>query len=156
MTIQLEHKKTKPPLHFDELWLEVVLTKGVLWRDDLTRLADAFGVEFSGKNWKQKLPAQEIGRVLLFDVPTNALLRSVKKTLAQERYSDLLTYEECKTLHGCLSKLNRKTLIKFYARVGSKKRLSNLLKDKAVEAEIDKNMLLFSFLQEFYGVGSIV
>jgi len=149
-------KQKKREKGFESLWLELVLTKEVLRREDMVGLAHTFSIKFFGKNWEKTLPLHEIGRVLTFDVPIKTLLRSVKEVLARGMYNNFLSYEECKRIYDCLNKLDKRTLSKLYINIGSKKQFASLLKDKTTEAEMDKSMLIFSLLQEVYGAGYVI
>ena len=140
---------------FEDDWLEIILTKNVLNREDLLLLLlKKFNIKFFDKNWEESLPTKEMGRVLINDAPKDELLIAVKKLL--QNYSELLSFDESKKVFDVFRDLDSKLLYKIFLNISSNKGLAELSKGRQSKNETNKDDLLFWLMQEFYGVGDVV
>lgn len=98
---------------FDHVYLEVVLTRGVLSEADLILILKQFGLgsfeEYSGDVDSLK----DMSYVLVNEVPNIKLLNEVFRVM-REDYSDRLRYEEAKQIYDSLKILNTLDLQNLY------------------------------------------
>ena len=134
---------------FDNIWLEVILTKGVLKREDMLFLVDKFGIEFFQKNWRARLPLEEIRIVLLFDTSPKELVPLVQEILSK-KYPYSLQYQECKKIYNFLKRLDINLLRKLGISIAPNKKLKELLKENWYFQEINKEDLLFWLMESLY------
>ena len=138
---------------FDELWLEIILSREVLERKDILYLLDKFEIKFTNKNWKNKTPIKEMGLVLTFEysgTKQQKLLLNETKKIIEEKYPNLINYNESKKIFLLLIKLDESTLIKLCIAFGKNKNYVEMLKINGKKVGINKHDLIFNLFEEIY------
>lgn len=100
-------------------WLDDTLRGGGLPREDMQTLADKFGLRLRTRS------AEEIGDILINDIPKKKLLPAVTEIVA--RYPYLYARDEYIRLFQSLVALPPVLLLKLFLRIGDK-RLSSVVK----------------------------
>ncbi|MEK7652378.1 MAG: hypothetical protein AAB334_00270 [Patescibacteria group bacterium] len=139
--------------NFDNLWLEIILSRGVLERKDILYLLDKFKIKFTDKNWRNQTSIKEIGLVLTFeysDAKDQKLLLEKTKKIIEKKYSNLINYSEGKKIFLSLIKLDESTLIKLCIAFGKNKDYVEMLKKNEINIEINKYDLIFNLFEEIY------
>jgi len=78
---------------FEFKWTEILLTKEVIRKQDILKLLKHFEIDFGGDNCQETVSSQEIGNVLLNDIPKKELFPAVK-TLFERKYALKLSFAE--------------------------------------------------------------
>ena len=139
--------------NFDNLWLEIILSRGVLERKDILYLLDKFKIKFTDRNWKNETLIKEMGLALIFeysDTENQKLLLEETKKIIEKKYSNLVNYNEGKKIFLLLIKLDEITLIKLCIAFGKNKDYVEMLKKNEINIEINKYDLIFNLFEEIY------
>ena len=139
--------------NFDELWLEIILSRGVLERKDILYLLDKFEIKFTDKNWRNKTSIKEMGMVLTFehsDIKNQKLLLEETKTIIEKKYSNLVNYSEGKKIFLLLIQLDESMLIKLCIAFSKNKNYVEMLKKDKTKIGINKYDLIFNLFEEIY------
>ena len=139
--------------NFDNLWLEIILSRGVLERKDILYLLDKFKIKFTDRNWKNETLIKEMGLALIFeysDTENQKLLLEETKKIIEKKYSNLVNYNEGKKIFLLLIKLDEITLIKLCIAFGKNKDYVEMLKKNETKTEINKYDLIFNLFEEIY------
>ena len=136
---------------FEFSWMELVLTKNILKREDLLFLLNKFGIKFLEKNWEESVSMEEMGNALINDVPKEKLWPEVVDVLNQ-RYPDKLNFEEAFEIWGKLGSYNASALLGIYKKIFTNKNIADFVSDeKNFENEDVLSEFLKSFImEEFY------
>jgi len=120
---------------FEFLWGEIILCQGILKKEHLLSLLDKFEITFFKKNWRKKLPKNELGNTILADTPKEKLFSLIKKIL-KKYYPQLLTFDEAQKIYKELHKLAPKELEKIYFNISSNDKLKKFIKQESKEGAI--------------------
>lgn len=134
---------------FEFRWLEGVLTRGALTREDLLDLLRRFDIEFDVNGWEDMTDPSEMGNVLLNDVPKESLLSAVSEIL-RKRYPFAMTLEEAETFYRFLMTLDRQILKKVTIALSTNEPLSTMIQDPAKQGRLADAQLATSILEELY------
>lgn len=136
---------------FEFSWMELVLTKNILKREDLLFLLNKFGIKFLEKNWEESVATEQMGNTLINDVPKEKLWPEVVDVLNQ-RYPDKLNFEEAFEIWGKLGGYNASVLLDIYKKISTNKNIADFVSnEKNFENEDVLSEFLKSFImEEFY------
>jgi len=138
---------------FEFSWLDTILNKNILKREEMLSLLGNFDIEFYQERRRKKPSLQEMGMVLLADIPKKDLLPLMKGFLVQSR-PNLLTFEEASEIYNELLKLNLRNLAELYVNITQNKKLGAMISEYIIEghhpAEFSKNDILDFVLEELY------
>ncbi|TSD02734.1 MAG: hypothetical protein Athens071416_547 [Parcubacteria group bacterium Athens0714_16] len=138
---------------FNKLWLEIILSRGVLERKDVLYLLEKFEIKFTDKDWQNKTSIKEMGLVLTFeysDTKNQKLLLEETKKIIEEKYSNLVNYNEGKKIFLLLIKLDENILTKLCIVFGKNKNYVEMLKKNKTKIGINKYDLIFNLFEEIY------
>lgn len=130
---------------FEFKWIEIILTKDVLKREDLLFLLNKFGIKFSKKNWEDSVDTEEMGNVLINDVPKGELWSEVVDILSK-RYADKLSFDEAYEIWERLDSYRAGDLLDIYKKISTNKNIDNFVSDKRF---FENEKVLSDFLKLF-------
>jgi hypothetical protein len=135
---------------FEFKWLEIVLTKNIIKKEDILSLLKKFKIKFLEKNWEDCVRAEEMGNVLINDVPKKELWLEVTDILSK-KYADKLNFDEAYKIWGELSNYSRDDLSKIYKEISTNKDSSDFVNDKnfSENEESAKEFLISFIIEEF-------
>lgn len=96
---------------FEFLWVETILTKGLLSRDEMLRLLDSYQIKITMDNWREQASLEDMGNILVNDVPKKDLLENVK-SLILIKHPESLSFEEAKKVHEMLTSLRDRQILR--------------------------------------------
>ena len=136
---------------FEFSWMELVLTKNILKREDLLFLLNKFGIKFLEKNWEESVSMEEMGNALINDVPKRELWPEVTDVLSK-KYADRLSFNEVHEIWGKLGSYNVSALLDIYKKISTNKNIADFVSnEKNFENEDVLSEFLKSFImEEFY------
>lgn len=138
---------------FEFRWIEIILTKNILKREDFLFLLKKFEIKFFEKNWENSISTEEMGNVLINDVPKKELWLEVSDIL-NKRYADKLNFDEAYKIWGELGNYNRNRLLNIYKEISTNKDVNDFLNDKKFfeNKESMNNFIKLFIIEEFYKI----
>src|SRR5574343_383891 len=138
---------------FEFRWMEIILTKDILKREDLLFLLKRFKIKFLEKNWENSIGTEEMGNVLINDVPKKELWLEVSGTLSK-RYADKLNFNEAYKIWEKLGGYSRNDLLNTYKRISTDKNINNFVNDKNFleNEESTSDFLKLFIIEEIYKI----
>ncbi len=144
-------KKIKQRFDFDEKWLEILLTKNILNKKDISDIVHKFNINFTNNKQKGRLQTRDMGIVLMFDIKKNKLLPIIKK-IVLNKYPHLISYKEAKKLFTFFETLNDNLLNKLCINIYPNEKIRNFVTNKENKQKFDKEDLLFYLIEGIYKI----
>jgi hypothetical protein len=142
-------------LNFKSIWLETILTGDVFDKEDIIALLERFQIRFSGKEWQRKIPAEEMGNVLITDIPSNKLTSAVNNLLLN-KYPDKLSFNEAEKIYLKFRNYDLASLAKIYVSLSRNQKLKEVVGEYILQNrhpdEFNKGDIWRFLLIELYGV----
>jgi hypothetical protein len=134
---------------FEFEWLEIILTKNIIKKEDILSLLKKFKIKFLEENWEDCVSTEEMGNVLINDVPKKELWLGVTDILSK-KYADKLNFDEAYKIWGKLSNYSRDDLSKIYKEISKNKDSSDFVNDKnfSENEEFVKGFLMSFIIEE--------